>query len=174
MMPAMRTSTSTLALVLTLTSALATACSKGQDAGVDPPEVKNCTAIGCLNGFHLDLDHQGPWAPGAYAFEITADGAQVTCTGALPLQGCDAGPTLRCDVDERVVIGESGCALAADQQGFADIHFNGEPAEVSVTLRRDGEVIGEYAGSPSYTESRPNGPECEPVCHQANARVPVK
>src|SRR5690606_40894414 len=59
-----------------------------------------CTQIGCIDGLQIALEKASPWPAGAYVFAFTLDGAPVRCSGALPLQSCDAGPSLRCDVAE--------------------------------------------------------------------------
>jgi hypothetical protein len=150
------------------------ACSKGQ---VDPAEPggggKVCTEIGCIGGLRVELQPASGWAPGSYTFTFALDGAPVTCTGALPLQACDAGPSLTCDVPGRVQIGESGCALPPEQHGFADIMVPGSPAKLELTITRDGQQL--YAGgiTPTYVESQPNGPGCEPICRGATAQIPL-
>lgn len=132
-----------------------------------------CTQIGCIDGLRLEIEKAGAWQPGAYVFAFTVDGAAVRCSGSLPLKPCDAGPSLVCDVEGRVQIGESGCALAADAQGFSDVQIHGSPAQVEVSLTRDGQELSRAALTPTYAESRPNGPGCEPVCRGASAKLAV-
>ena len=146
------------------------ACSKEQGGPVDPGG-KMCTQIGCVDGLRLGLEKAGAWAAGAYTFAFVLDGAAVTCTGSLPLKACDAGPSLTCDVADRVMIGESGCALPPDQHGWSDIQFAADPKEIKLTISRDGQALQTAELRPEYVESRPNGPDCGPVCRSASATL---
>lgn len=160
---------SAAAIVLSLS-----ACAKDQNGPAGPGEPgRACTEIGCMNGLRIELKKAGAWAPGAYTFAFTLDGAAVNCSGALPLKPCEAGPSLTCDVADRVAIGESGCALPADGHGFADVQVTGEPKEVKLTISRDGQAVASAELRPTYTESRPNGPGCEPVCRNAAETIQV-
>lgn len=132
---------------------------------------KMCTQIGCINGLRLILAKVTPWTAGNYRFAFELDGAAVNCSGALPLPACDQGAALRCDVADRVMIGESGCALPPEQHGFSDIQVMGAPTKVKLEIKREDESL--YSGelSPTYVTSRPNGPDCEPECRGATAEV---
>ena len=150
------------------------ACARDPGSPTDPdPSGRVCTQIGCIGGLHIDLAHEGPWQPGSYSFALVVDGAPISCTGSLPLPACDAGPPLTCDVPGRVQIGASGCALPPDQHGFSDIRIISGPARVELTIARDGETLHEGVLTPTYVESQPNGPGCEPICRGAAARVAV-
>jgi hypothetical protein len=150
------------------------ACSKGQIEPTDPGGGgKMCTEIGCIGGLRIELKATSGWAPGEYTFTFALDGAPVTCTGSLPLRPCDAGPSLACDVPDRVQIGESGCALPPEQHGFADILVPSSPAKLELAIRRDGQQLWAGELTPTYVESQPNGPGCEPICRGASAQVPL-
>lgn len=127
--------------------------------------------MGCIDGLRISLEKATPWAPGKYAFVFDLDGTAVTCSGELPLRSCEAGPSLTCDVAGKVQIGESGCALAPEAQGFADIQIGGSPRAVSIKISRDDQPLHEAALTPSYATARPNGEGCEPVCNGASERV---
>lgn len=146
------------------------ACAPSTPASKDPGG-KMCTLIGCINGLHLNLAKVTPWTAGNYSFAFDLDGTAVTCTGALPLPACDKGAALRCDVEGKVQIGESGCALPPEQHGFSDIQILGEPAKVKLTITRDDQQLHSGELTPTYVTSRPNGPDCEPECRGANAEV---
>jgi len=139
--------------------------------GSNDPGGKVCTQIGCLNGLRISLNKVTPWTAGNYSFAFELDGAPVTCSGSLPLPACDQGAALRCDVDEKVQVGESGCALPPEQHGFADIQVLGEPARVKLTIRREDQQLLAEELTPTYVRSRPNGPDCEPECSSASAEL---
>lgn len=146
------------------------ACAPSTPASKEPGD-KVCTMIGCINGVHMNLAKVTPWTAGNYSFAFDLDGAAVTCTGALPLPACDKGSALRCDVEGKVQIGESGCALPPEQHGFSDIQVHGEPARIKLTIKREDQTLYSGETTPSYVTSRPNGPGCEPECRGANAEV---
>ncbi len=148
-----------------LTTLFVAACSQTM---ADPA----CTDIGCQNGLRLTWP-QGPWKPGAYSVEVTLDGTKVTCEGQLPLAACDSGPTFHCSSGASLRLGESGCALPPAQHGLAGIDIDTAPAQVRIVVRRDGVEVSAQELAPKYTDSRPNGPQCEPVCHQASAELPL-
>ena len=139
--------------------------------GSSDPGGKVCTQMGCINGLHVNLAKVTPWTAGNYTFAFELDGAPVTCTGALPLPACDQGAALRCDVEGKVQIGESGCALPPEQHGFSDIQISGAPAKVKLTITREDQQLHSGELAPTYVTSRPNGPGCEPECRGANAEV---
>jgi len=103
---------------------------------------------------------------------VEADGHTTVCEGRLPLGACDAGPSLQCD-GEGVSISESGCALPPEMHGFASIDLRAGPAEVRVTISREGDQVASGRFQPEYAETQPNGPGCPPVCRQASARLNV-
>ncbi|MBA3548329.1 MAG: hypothetical protein H0T76_17750 [Nannocystis sp.] len=157
-------------LVLPALLAALPACAAKSPAATDPGG-KVCTQMGCINGLHLNLAKVTPWTAGAYTFVLELDGAAVTCTGALPLPACDQGSALRCDVEGKVQIGESGCALPPEQHGFSDIQISGEPTTVKLTIKREDQQLHSGELTPTYVTSRPNGPGCEPECRGAHAEV---
>jgi hypothetical protein len=47
------------------------------------------------------------------------------------------------------------------------ITLAGTPAGVRVRQSVDGSALFDQSASPVYAVNRPNGPDCEPTCHQA-------
>jgi len=146
-------------------------CAPKPAASEPPPRA--CTDIGCTNGLHVQLTKATPWPAGAYELAFDIDGTAVTCTGSLPLPACEAGPALACDPAGRVQVGESGCALPPGQHGWADVHIDGEPARVHVTIRQGAAVLHDAEIRPEYRTLQPNGPDCEPTCRSASAAIAV-
>ncbi len=83
------------------------------------------------------------------------------------------GPDLPLQLRRLLRVGESGCALPPAQHGLAGIDIDTAPAQVRIVVRRDGVEVSAQELAPKYTDSRPNGPQCEPVCHQASAELPL-
>ena len=143
-------------------------------ASSSPPQT-GCTEIGCNDGLTVTFAPNSGWAPGSYRFVIDIDGQVTTCEGSLPLKDCDAGPSLQCSpATERVRIGESGCALPPEQQGFSELQIGVPPAaSVKITVSRDGAELVQKTLAPQYKTSRPNGPDCEPVCQSASESLMI-
>lgn len=128
-----------------------------------------CTEIGCLDGLTLDVASDHRWPAGKYSFNFRLDGRAVNCTGALPLKPCGE-PGIVCD-GPGVMITESGCALPAAAHGFGPVMLPGGPQKLQVAVSHNGRLLTEKSLTPQYRESRPNGPQCEPLCRQASAAL---
>lgn len=164
-------------LLLALLTALP-ACAKETPGPAGPGDSagggeRACTKIGCENGVRMTLTKATPWVPGTYAFAFELDGEPVECKGALPLQACDAGPSLSCTPDAVVQVGESGCALPPEQHGFSDITVRGEPKQVTLKILHDDKPLASADITPNFLTSQPNGPGCEPICKTASSEVAV-
>jgi hypothetical protein len=126
---------------------------------------KACTLIGCASSFEVGFTG-ATGIPGVYRVEVVADGATSSCEITLPFT-CDTQPACSSsDLPWRLT--RSGCALGADREtidGF--IFFSQPPMSLTFDVRRDGRAVGGGSITPVYTESRPNGPECDPVCRTA-------
>ncbi|HET8934376.1 MAG TPA: hypothetical protein VFN67_13090 [Polyangiales bacterium] len=152
-----------------LSADLIAACPESE--GFDRTSKHICTEIGCSSGYNLNVSPASGWAMGAYTFELTVDGRKVTCQGSLPLKTCGE-PSFSCDADG-VRLGESGCALPADQQGIADIKFEGYPLALTVRVLKDGTELSNSKLDPKYAAGQPNGPGCEPICCSATGALDI-
>ena len=115
-----------------------------------------CTLIGCAtDGVIIDLGRTDAMLPGTYA--ITANDGIVDriCTVTMP------GANL------------SGCNRAFPDDGKLRVFYlDFAPALLNVTVTREDEPWASVSGArPIYTETRPNGPECPPVCRHAEVVV---
>jgi hypothetical protein len=133
---------------------------------------KVCTQMGCIDGFHVDVEPQ-VWPKGRYKFTIAADDRNMICEGSLPLPACGK-QALACKGDVEVMIAESGCALPPEQHGFGGFTFKGAPAKVSITIARGGKEVAKGTYTPAYKKVQPNGPECQPTCNHASDKLTVK
>ena len=154
-----------MARLRALSAALALAALTACGASSSGTGAKGCTEIGCVNGFTVDFTSPS-WKAGVYEVTIDKDGTKVTCTTTLPFTS--QNPDHACTAPD-VMLGISGSALPSDQHALTGVIFTGTPKAVKLSLARDGKVLatGEYY--PTYTTSRPNGPDCEPVCTQAKS-----
>ena len=140
-------------LLLALASLFTAGCSSS----------KACTLIGCGMAFQVDFTGATAVA-GDYQVEVVADGVPSSAKFTLP---CEAEPTYSAEqLDWRLVL--TGCAPGQSGDSLQGIVFPSKgPASLDFVVRRAGEIVGGGSLMPDYRESRPNGPDCEPVCRQA-------
>ena len=156
----------TLRLLVTLSAislfgGLTSGC---ETAPVD--EEPSCTAIGCGTPYGVDFVATNGWSAGEYKITVDLDGTSIVCKATLPFNGCDGQDA--CNDPSTVLLGRSGCALDASQHQLTGLTLlNVQPEKMTVTVQRSDEVLGEGTWLPSFSTSRPNGPNCEPVCTQA-------
>jgi hypothetical protein len=126
---------------------------------------KACTLIGCASS--LEVDFSGAKGmPGRYQIEVVADGAPSSCQITLPWTCATQPECSAAELPWRLTL--SGCALGADQETLDGIFFSNQvPTSLEFVVRRDDAVVGGGSAQPVYKESRPNGPDCEPLCRQA-------
>ena len=126
-----------------------------------------CTLIGCAGTFQIALQRDA-WTAGEYTITVVADGEAIECAVTLPLQ-CEAPPA--CPQGSPFVLGLEGCALDPSQHKLGSVEFQQghAPKSVAVQVRQDGALLGEGQYSPTYSESQPNGPDCEPTCVGADS-----
>lgn len=126
---------------------------------------KACTLIGCASS--LELDFTGATGrPGRYQIEVVADGAPSTCQITLPWTCATQPACSEAELPWRLTV--SACELGADRETIDGIVFSIKvPASLEFVIRRDDAIVGGGSVQPVYKESRPNGPDCEPVCRQA-------
>jgi len=126
----------------------------------------DCTAIGCGPAFLVQFERTGAWSPGNYRVTVVADGETVECTATLPLD-CEGPPP--CPSSAGFLVALNGCALDPSQHSITGVEFfqGSAPQSVEVRVYQDDVLLGEDRYFPSYTESQPNGPDCEPVCKNA-------
>ena len=149
-----------LAIVL-VTATLASCDDGGIDGGT---QSQACTLIGCQSGMTVSFT-RAAWPAATYAVTATLDGKDHVCTLTLP-SSCDKSPS--CTGDATVMIGWAGCGLGSAEQSLTSVILLKENvAKLSVSVRQDGAEVGAGQWSPTWTESRPNGPKCDPVCVQA-------
>ncbi len=109
----------------------------------------SCTLIGCAeDGLVIELTSGSGIPAGSYRITAGATAGSVgmkQCDFVLPSTGADPDPDCR--------VGESGVMWP----GFA-------PTELTVIVARDGNPAHSDEHVVTYQESRPNGPDCGPVC----------
>lgn len=105
-----------------------------------------CTLIGCAaDGVRIELEDASGGIP-AGVYRVTATSVEGTqqCDFTLPASGIQ--PTCR--------VGDAGVTWF----GFA-------PTTVTIVVTRNQQPAHSDAHAVTYSETRPNGPGCDPVCH---------
>ncbi|MFO0744325.1 MAG: hypothetical protein U1F43_01455 [Myxococcota bacterium] len=127
----------------------------------------SCTDIGCVNSLSLTVTHgDGAWAAGSYAITVDVAGTPVTFQCAV------AGGESRCDPPASAPPGLSVEPVLASGavEAFA-VKVESAPRRVQLEVAPDGAAALTKTVSPTYTHSRPNGPDCGPVCSAGSEAV---
>ncbi len=159
----------------------ATACVPGAS---NSPGIggKNCTEIGCLDGFTLTLrTSDGSFPVGEHTIEVTVGDAVASCTLRFPgttngdnsaFGTCSA--SLGANVLAKTMCMTTTTGQAVSQscrpitgQFFEQITVQGTPTQLRVVQRLGETVLLDRFFGPNYKSSEPNGPGCGPACRQA-------
>jgi hypothetical protein len=144
-------------------------------AAVSPGCVRShaCTTIGCANQATIAI-HRPDWATLALAVELDIDGRKVLCAAPGPQQGgapCDSNVSLETrqlsDCHDTSTDGAISQTCTPNGRFEEVITIRGTPDLVAVTLKSAGAVVGQRTFQLAYTSSRPNGPDCDPLCRQS-------
>ena len=129
-----------------------------------------CTLIGCSDALVVELHADGERPrPGNYEVELVADGETTTCSFQFLLV-CEGGG--HCVEPSTSTCPEATFDTARVDPVFS-IPVSGTPMSVDYVVRVADEEVASGTVTPEYETVRPNGPDCEPVCQQATARVAV-
>jgi hypothetical protein len=145
-------------------------------------ETKVCTLRGCQDQLHATITSgDGSIPPGMHLVEVTADGATLSCTFQVPSGAGTAAA--QCPSGLQVLVGQRSDCTDIDTGSarvlecrpipgsfFEDITVIGQPRVVRVRVIVEGAVVLDRTESPTYEEALPNGPGCDPTCHQASVQ----
>jgi hypothetical protein len=161
----MKTKYSAILLLVGAIGAIVAGCGTDTTGG-DTSGPQGCTLIGCASSFQVEFVRPS-WPAGSVEIVVTADGTTTTCTVTLPYASCDN--VVQCDKpNPDFIVEASGCALPAAQHSITGVAWpTTNPKDVTITVNQDGMMLGMQTFAPTYEMSRPNGPDCEPVCNQA-------
>jgi hypothetical protein len=156
-------------------------------------ETHACSDVGCVDQATLELrSPTGAWTGGTYELTLDLAGGQASCDLVLPASPpatgaidakctslvsltfaadmqCQAGPTM----------GSGPNAAVSETCTPVPGHFHqtltvpGTPPHVGLTLARDGHSVLDTSVDLTYQVSQPNGPTCDPTCHQASAQLSI-
>jgi hypothetical protein len=157
------------------------------------PASVTCTKMACTDQLSVELRNTGEvWAAGEYLLTVNLNLQGIACPFALPKDLPEQGgiTSVACVAPDGkaptepvqvMITQQSECRELAPVDGIGQrcdpiperyaiqISIPGTPGSVGVDLQRDGvPVFQKSYDPPTYEETRPNGPLCEPVCRQAN------
>lgn len=174
-------SLSTLLLTALLGS---TACAEPAAPLAEPHA---CTLMACFAHASVTA-HLGAAdaAPGAHTFTLTADGSTQTCTldvvdpARTAFGTCTGGASVRLGPTTRVVEDHtsmpgmvSATFVPVPGRFEWEVTIDGTPARVAIRHVLAGRTIVEREATPTYVDTRPNGPDCDPVCRVADVEWSV-
>ncbi len=158
-----------------------------------------CGLVGCVDEAAIDLESPtGAWAPGGYQFALVIDGNTANCAIQIPASPPPATRIAGSCTSEITLtfLAQEQCA-ASPSDGSADAsssdpnsaqgetcspipgHFHqtltlvGTPHDVALSLKRDDHSIVDQTVTLSYATTQPNGPGCDPTCHQASSVITI-
>ena len=144
---------------------------------------KVCTEVGCQDQFSARITAATAFFPsGAHTVTVTADGVSLSCTFQYPAPALSGGGAVAPACSPGLLMGvgpatvctevrhENAVELRCEPvpgQLVETISVFGTPANVRLQQSAGGALLVDHSASPAYATVRPNGPECDPVCHQA-------
>jgi hypothetical protein len=154
------------------------------------PLEHSCTEIGCGDGAHISVrTAAGTWSAGDYAIAIATPRASYACRLRLPDDlpdgaggvtdlSCTPELGLHANLIAKVTCTETrtpdavseSCTPVPDHW-LLDLNLDGTPASFQMQIKRDGATLFDEKRSLRYEASRPNGPDCEPECHQTSVEL---
>lgn len=117
-----------------------------------------CTEIGCDDGITLTVSPASGLIAGVYSVSVSGTGESTSCS---------------LTVDNAAQVTDTTCDLIDNTAGSFTVVLHSSPETLTITIDRDGTELGKEDITPSYTTVQPNGPECEPTCHQADVSMQV-
>jgi hypothetical protein len=143
-----------------------------------------CTLIGCVDGLRIEITGADAALPaGMHTIRATTPAGTSSCTFTWPPESVANGWSVsaQCQAGLSVLISQKTVCTASDPtssrcdpvpgQFQEAIQVSGTPASVELEERTGDTVLVSQTVTPTYRESRPNGPHCEPVCRQAEAKL---
>lgn len=151
----------------------------------DPFGGHGCTEIGCVDQLSLRVKTADDrWVDGAYAIELDLAGQKHVCTFTIPndlpkqlgsIEDITCEPRLQTSYFQAVTTCTETRTKDAVSQSCTphpgewtlELALAATPDSAAVRVTRDGAVLLEKSEKVSYVATRPNGPECEPLCRQS-------
>jgi hypothetical protein len=152
-----------------------------------PASSKACTEVGCADGLTAMVTGPDAALPaGLHLLTVTADGTTTTCTFKVPSDTLPGGGTVgpSCPPGLGVSIGQQSVCTEKEEAGgrsltctpvagqsVETISLMGAPAHVHLVQTMGTATVLDVTVTPTYLASQPNGPGCDPTCHEASAML---
>jgi len=134
-----------------------------------------CDEMGCSSALSVEFPDRD-WESGEWTMvTLTEDDEVARCEVELPVGStgsteCETfGDVVRsAELDKRQV----GVHLPAMELMFAARYTDETvpPSTFTIRLRRGGQTVSSHMVDANYDDYRPNGPGCDPLCHQATVQ----
>jgi hypothetical protein len=144
--------------------------------GVACTETGTCTWIGCGDGAVLQITDGQVAIPAAGAdLRLNIDGEEVHCTVPDDVGGniiaCQPNVLIQFTPIVNIIetTTDAEMMLVSQPTGFyrLRVDITGTPKRIEVTIVPAGGTAKSAVFSPAYHTSRPNGPDCPPVCRNS-------
>jgi hypothetical protein len=117
-----------------------------------------CSQLACEDGIVIDL--QPPIRrDGSYEIEARTDGTSRRCAFSLPRPRLAPESTLCSE--------QSQLRVSGIHDGLSRIVVTAVPQTLEVSISLDGKRVTHATLEPEYSDHRPNGQGCDPVCRVA-------
>jgi hypothetical protein len=153
---------------------------KGRDPGPsDDGKPRACTEMACFDAASITTLLSAAGAPlGTHSFALEIDGAAQTCTVEFTREletvhvQCSGGASLSfgpaMQGEETSMDGVVSYTEVPIPGEFVwQLTIEGQPAKIHVVHTHAGSTILDQTAELTYTDHRPNGEGCEPVCKAA-------
>jgi hypothetical protein len=145
----------------------------------------SCTEVGCVSGVSVTIRPKtGLFFPGTHEVDVAADGGVVHCSlelsSSLPVNAAVTAvcnnPSVFILVSVRTSCTETTTDTARSLscvpipgQFQEVVRIQGTPGSLRITQRASDRTVVDREVVPIYRDTRPNGPDCDPLCRQATS-----
>lgn len=131
--------------------------------------------MGCRSGLSIPIVWDNALSPAKYRLELTVDGKKGQCEVRWPYKSCSEMPAATCSGELAFNLATSCKADEPPATGMVlgPVELDNTPEKVALKIWRDKVMTYQRELLPTYKETRPNGPGCEPLCKQARVEVCV-
>jgi len=158
------------------------ACGSGRISSPDAGVVI-CSAVGCQDQFAAVVSVDATTVPaGTHVIKVTADGTEMSCSFPFPPTNvpdghfapqCTSGLTFYMSQAQVCTTTTTGTVVSSDCQPVSGkfeerLTIPGTPRMLHVQQLAGDVVVLDQTVAPTYQINQPNGPQCEPTCHQAS------
>jgi hypothetical protein len=140
----------------------------GNVSGGVPEGPAACTLVDCVDGFLVKFEKSTPWRSGSYRVRLREDGREIVdCNAVVPEPSAASEIRHDCPRDTLELLGDGAT------RGIWGAHVSTLAERVAIEIADAEQQLGQAEYLPVWQESRPNGPQCDPVCITASEETLV-